>query len=86
MDYQPTNQPIDQNSSNKMLYVVGIVIIIALAFWYFSSSPVQAPTSNTQATSDNTTAAISAELSQTSDGSAELDQAAAASAQAVQGF
>lgn len=69
-----------------MWYIIGAVIIIALAFWYFSASPAQAPTAGTQTQSDNTVAAISADLNQTSDGSAELDQAAAASAQSVQGF
>jgi hypothetical protein len=69
-----------------MWYIIGIVVIIALAFWYFSASPVQAPTTSTQTQSDNTVAAISADLNQTSDGSAELNQAAAASAQVVQGF
>jgi len=73
------------NSSNTMWYIVGAVVIIALAFWYFSASPAKAPTTSTQA-SDNTTAAISADLNQTSDGSAELNTAAAASAQAVQSF
>lgn len=80
------NDQIDQGSSIKMWYIIGIVVIIALAFWYFSASPVQAPTANTQTTSDNTSTAISAEFNQISDGSTELNQAEAASAQAVQGF
>ncbi|MCX6786642.1 MAG: hypothetical protein NTU85_02405 [Candidatus Kaiserbacteria bacterium] len=80
------DQQMDQGLSSKMWYIIGAVVVIALAFWYFSASPVKAPTANTQTPSDNTTAAISADLNQTSDGSAELDQAAAASAQAVQGF
>lgn len=68
-----------------MWYIIGAVVIIALAFWYFSASPAQAPTASTQTQSD-TVAAISADLNQTSDGSAELNQAAAASAQTVAGF
>ncbi len=70
-----------------MWYVIGAVVIVALAFWYFSASPAKAPTaSTTQIPSDNTTAAISTALNQTSDGTAELNAAAASSAQAVQGF
>ena len=75
----------NQGSSNKIWYIIGLLVIIALAFWFSSSSPAKAPTTN-QVSRDNTTAAISSDLSQTSDGSAELDQAAAASAQSVQGF
>ena len=74
------------NSSNTMWYIIGAVVIIALAFWYFSASPVPSPTASTQTTSDNTATAITAELNQTSDGSAVLNQDAAASAQVVSGF
>jgi len=82
---------------NKTWYIVVILIIIAAAaYWYFSAKPAQAPTT-TESTaieqtqipplsSGNTTAEISADLSQVSDTSAALDQAAAASAQAVSGF
>ncbi|OGG93148.1 hypothetical protein A2609_02605 [Candidatus Kaiserbacteria bacterium RIFOXYD1_FULL_47_14] len=82
---------------NKILYIVGIlIIIVAASYWYFSAKPAQAPTT-TESTaveqtqipplaSGNTTADISADLNQVPDTSAALDQAATASAQAVQGF
>jgi hypothetical protein len=73
-------------NSNTMWYIIGAVVIIALAFWYFSASPAQAPTASTPAASNTTAAAISAELNQTSDGSAALNQDAAVSAQTVAGF
>lgn len=73
-------------SSGTIWYVIGAIIIIALAFWYFSASPVSAPTANTQTPSDTTTAAIANDFSQIPDSSAALDADAAAAAQAVQGF
>ncbi len=78
----------NQGSSATLWYIIGAIVIIALAFWYFSSpaTPSTSPTATTQTPSDTTTAAISADLNQTSDGSAELTAAQAASAQAVQGF
>mgnify|MGYP001611542236 CR=1 FL=1 len=67
-----------------MWYIVGAIIIIALAFWYFSAkSPVEV---TPQTPNENTAAAISAEFNQIPDISAELDQAASTSAQAVQAF
>ena len=82
---------------NKILYIIGILIImVTVAFLYFSAKQAQAPTT-TESTaveqtqipplaSGNTTADISADLNQVPDTSAALDQAATASAQAVQGF
>lgn len=70
-----------------MWYIVGAVVVIAaLAFWYFSASPVQTPTTSTQTSGDNTAAAISNDFNQISDNTAALDADAAASAQAVSGF
>lgn len=67
-----------------MWYIVGAIIIIALAFWYFSEKPPVevVPT----IPNENTATAISAEFAQIPDISAELDQEASNSAQAVQGF
>lgn len=73
------------NSSNMMWYIVGAIVIIALAFWYFSVSPAS-PTTSTQTSGDNTAAAISADFNQISDNTATLDAEAAASAQTVSGF
>jgi len=98
MDYQPMNQVIDQGSSNKTetWYIAGAIVVIAvLALWYFYER--QAPTAGTQPTaveqaqtpslsSGNTTADISADLNQSPDDSAALNQAEAASAQDVSGF
>ena len=81
---------------NKTWYSVVILVIIAAGMlWYFSTK--QAPTTGNESTaveqtqipplsSGNTTADISADLSQVPDTSAALDQAAAASAQVVSGF
>lgn len=71
-------------SSNTLWYIVSAVVLIALAFWYFSAKSPTVVTTPTA--SDNTTAAISSDLSQIPDVSADLDAAAAASAQAVSGF
>ena len=80
--------------SHKVWYVVGIIVIIAL--WYFygmKKAPVTEPTSSvveqvqvTPPTAGNTTTDISTDLDQIVDTSAVLDQDAAASAQAVQGL
>ncbi len=72
------------NSSNTMWYIVGAIVVIALAFWYFSAKPPVEVTPQTP--NENTAAAISAEFAQIPDVSVELDQAASASDQAVQGF
>lgn len=94
--------PMEQDSSTNMWYLVGAVVVIAaLGLWYYSTlSPAadmpsqtigtQAPATDsaqtTSLSSGNSVADISADLSQTSDGSAELGQAAAASVQDIQGF
>jgi hypothetical protein len=82
-----------QNSSNKTWYIIGVVVVVALALWYFSSSGVS-PSANTgptaveqtQTSPDTTTAAISSDLNQIPDDTAALDQAAVAAAAAVQAF
>lgn len=95
MDYQPTGQSLTQDSSSKMPYIIGVVVVVVLAFWYFYS--VQSPALNTESTATeqtqlttlpdgNTTADISADINQLPDSSAELDQDAAASAEAVGSF
>ena len=89
----------NQDSGMGWYATVIVVIIIALgAWWYFSSMKAQAPVTptdssaieNTSSTpvvsAGNTTADIQADLEQTADGSAALDQQAAASAKAVEGF
>ena len=90
MDYQ-TNQ-----NSGATWYIVGVVVVIAvLALWYFY--PAQTQNAGTESSaveqvqtqplsSGNTTADISADLNQTTNGSALLDQDAAASAAAVSSF
>lgn len=73
----PTMQ---QGSSNKLWYIIGAVVIVALAAWYFAGrQAAPAPT-------ESTAAAISSEFDQIPDDSAALDQDQAASAQGVQGF
>ena len=95
-------EPMNHGSSSMMWYIVGAVVVIALgALWYYStqlpatniqSSTVGTETSATEPTqsdalsSGNFIANILADLNQTSDDSAELNQAASISAQAVQGF
>jgi uncharacterized protein HemX len=84
----------DQGSSLRW-YLIGTVIILALGLWYFygkqesvidtQSSAIEQTQLPALSTGD-TTADISADLNQTPDDSAALDQDAAASAQAVQGF
>lgn len=77
----------NKKSSNKTWYIIGIIIIIALAFWYFStkSSSTPAPTATGQAGSDSVSA-ISSDLNQIPDDTAALDQAASSSAAAVNSF
>lgn len=72
----------DQGSSNNMWYIVGAVIIVALALWYFMGRPA----TRTETTNDTSTAALTDEFNQIPDDSAALDQDAAASAEAVQGL
>ena len=71
------------NSSANVWYIIGAVVVIAaLAFWYFSTT--RAPsTTGTETSGDTTAAAISAELNQISDDSGTLEQDASASAAAV---
>ncbi|NNM83750.1 hypothetical protein HKL94_00835 [Candidatus Parcubacteria bacterium] len=77
----------NQKSSNKTWYIIGIVIIIALAFWYFStkSPSTTAPAATGQTTNDSVSA-ISSDLNQIPDDTAALNQAASSSAAAVNGF
>lgn len=95
MDDKPM-QTMNQASSNKMWYIIGaiVVVIAALAIWYFS---MQSPSTGTQASavqqnqapalsSGNTTADIQADLSQTPNDSAALNQDAAASNQDIKNF
>jgi hypothetical protein len=76
--------PAEQTSNASLWYIVGgVAILSALGLWYFSS---QTPAEEMPAVSDDTSAAaINAEIEQLPDDS-ELDQDAAASAQAVQSF
>ncbi len=86
----------EQSSSGRTWYVVGAIVVIAvLALWFFSSSRSQAPSTPSSAidqtqesplSGGNTVADISADLNSAADGSALLDQDAAASASAIQGF
>ena len=76
----------------KTWYIIGIVVVIALALWYAYG---RTPATNTWSSSlgqteapalssGDTTADIASDLSQTPDTSAALNADAAASAQAVQ--
>ena len=90
MDYQTE----DQGSSGKAWYIVGIIVIIALALWYYYGKQMpfagtESPMGQMEVSSDadaNTTMDISSDLDQIPDISADLDQDAAAAAQAVQGL
>jgi len=76
------------NSSSTVWYIVGALVIVALAFWYFTSpkSPSAPAESTAVQAPANTTATISGEFSQTQDNPTALEQDAAASAAAVQSF
>ena len=74
-------------------YVIGALVIIALALWYVYGKQTPAaelpPSVATQTqdaplTAGDTTADISADLNQTADTSAALDADAAAASQAIQ--
>ena len=98
---QAVNPPMEQTSSNTMWYIIIALIVATVAgcsFWYYTA---QAPSVDTQTSSmgvdvlqtqdaplsaGNSITDILADLNQTLDGSAELSQAAAASASDVQGF
>ena len=87
-------QPMGQGPSMKMWWIVGVVVVLAFAGWYFYGGKVSTgtePSPTEQATipalsGGDTTADISADLNATPDTSAALDADAAASAQAVSGF
>lgn len=90
MDYQTTGQ--DSQNAGKYT-AIGIVVIIALALWYFYAK--RAPVDGIQnqsaeqaqlpaPSSGNTTADISSDLNQIPDTSADLDAAAAAAAKDIQ--
>lgn len=94
---QPTDQPMDQSYSSTTWYCIAgaAVVIAALALWYYSTlSPIldisNSASEQTQSAplsgGGNTTTDIMIDLNQTQDGSDALNQAAAASAQSVQGF
>ena len=81
------DQRTNQSSSIAIWYVIGAVVIIAFAFWYFYGK--QTSTTDTQSTvveqtqtpaqsSGNTTADISADLNQVTDASVGLDADASA--------
>ena len=84
------------NSAGKTWYAVGVIVvaIAAIALWYYYSTTLQ--TADTRSTagqtqpspvsSGNTTADISANISQLPDDSAGLSQDVTASVQAVSGF
>jgi hypothetical protein len=105
---QSVNQPatpvtsMDQSVAVKhgisplVWYVVGAVVVIAVAVWYFYAPTTTAPVDTTESTAveqgqsvttgDSATADLSADLDAISDDSAALNQAAAASAADVSGF
>ena len=78
----------------KTWYIIGILVLIALALWFvFGTQKAVVPQTSAlqekqeaSLTAGDTTADISADLNQTADTSAALDADAAASAQAVQGL
>lgn len=76
-----------QTMDKKMMwYIVAALVVVALIFWYVSGTQQPTPATGTPTASTNSTAAIAADLNQTSDGSVALSQDGAASAQAVAGF
>lgn len=87
-------QTVNQDSSGATVYVVGAIIVVAaLGIWYYYSMQPQtaaAPSTieGAQAplSSGDTTADISVDLNQLPDDTAGLNQNAAASAEAVEGF
>ena len=87
MDYQSTNQTMEQDSSAKMWWIIGGIVILAVAGWYFygSKAPI-AGTQTSQVTADNTTTAIANDFNATPDVGAGLTADQAASAQTVSGF
>ena len=78
----------------KTWYIVGVLVLVALALWYvFGTSKTAGvetsalqETQSAPLTAGDTTGDISADLNQTADTSAALDADAIASAQAVQGL
>lgn len=87
--------PMEHHSSHKVWYIVGAVVVIlgAVALWYLYGS--QATPSDMGAATEqaadtlsvgNTAADILSDLNKTVNDTASLDQEAASSAAAVQGF
>lgn len=90
------------SSSNMWYIAGAVIVIAVLALWYYSTqtpsvntqSPIVVGTETSAVdvaqtaplSSGNSVADILTDLNQTLDGSAELSQAAASSAEAVQGF
>lgn len=94
--------PIQSSSNAVWYIVGTVLLVVALALWYVYSTQapsinVEIPTATTQvspisetqtsaSTNGNTTADISADLTQTLNDSVTLDQDAAASVQAINGL
>lgn len=80
----------EQNSSKGMWYLIGALIIVALALWYFyggQTPSAKAPTTEEAPLPDlstgDTTADIASDLNETPDISADLEAAAAAAAREI---
>lgn len=89
------NQYNAQQGSSAVWWVAGILVLVALAAWYFYGKQTPAPSTGTSTaeqtqlpapTASNTTADISTDLSQLADDAAALNADAAASAADVSGF
>lgn len=76
----------DQNSSSKIWYIVGAIVIIAFAAWYFYEPrmPIDNAESTAALSGGDTTVDISADLDQITNDSSALDQEAAAFANDLQ--
>ncbi len=85
----------DQGSLNNRWYIIGVVVVVVAALWYFYGR--QAPTAGTETsaveqtqiptlTGGDTTADISADFSQIPDTSAALDADASAAANDISGL
>ena len=96
---QTPEPAMEREHSNGVWYAVGAVVIIALGFWYFYGTrvPVTEESAGAQAstveqtqmptlTAGDTTADISADLSQIPDDSAALDADASAAANDISGL
>lgn len=92
------NQAIEQGHTNGVWYAIGAVVVIALGlgYYFWTKAPATVEPTETQAsaveqaqpalTGGNTTADISADLSQIVDTSAALDADASAAASAISGL